>query len=159
MVEWDSWLPAGKWGKWGLVETEEDTMAIQAIPDVPLDEIEDDQVEEDDALAIPGTPVDDIEIGLDIDEVKIDEIKEDQVEEEYEMAIPGTPADGIDIDNMTTDEIEKVARRWRKRRRGKSLLRLRTTTTTTTTSTESSGSICPSLVPLSHTHTLTPPPS
>ena len=76
-------------------------MATQATPDVTLDEIEDDQVEEDDALAIPGTPVDDI------DEATIDEIEEDQAEEEYELAIPGTPADGIDIDNMTTDEIEE----------------------------------------------------
>ncbi|KAK3805369.1 MAG: hypothetical protein J3Q66DRAFT_393469 [Benniella sp.] len=79
----------------------------QPTPDVTLDEINDDQVEEDGALAIPGTPVDDIDIGLDIDEVTINEIEEDQVQEEYELAIPGIPADGIEIDNMTTDEIEE----------------------------------------------------
>ncbi|KAF9345409.1 hypothetical protein BGX34_004788, partial [Mortierella sp. NVP85] len=107
MVEWDSWLPADEWGKWGLVETEENTMATQATPDVTLDEIEDDQLEEeDDTMAIPSTPADDIDIdiGIDIDEVTIDEIEGDQVEEEVEE---GTSVDGTGTDNMTTDKIEE----------------------------------------------------
>ncbi|KAK3825635.1 MAG: hypothetical protein J3Q66DRAFT_384792 [Benniella sp.] len=62
VVKWDPWPPADKGGKWGLVETEEDTVATQVTPDVTLDEI-DDQVEGEDALAIPGTPTaDDIDI-------------------------------------------------------------------------------------------------
>ena len=125
MVEWDSWLPAdkwGKWGKWGLVETEEDTMAAQATLDVTLDEIEDDQVEEDDALAVPGTP-----------------------------------ADGIDIENMTTDEIEeKEAKKVEEEKeKGEEPAQAKDGDGEYGTS----GSICPSLNPLSHAHTLTPPPS